>query len=114
MAELIWQREDYIGDDIDIVATLWKLEDSDEFRYNLKYNIQATDYSKDGETVLRYDNANNAHAARRHKHIEKESSTRPIKDPFRDVDPDNTEEVVEAMEELWKKFKQEVEEHHED
>jgi hypothetical protein len=114
MAELIWQREDYIGDDIDIVAILWKFEDSDEFRYDLKYKIQATDYSKDGETVLRYDNANDAHAARHHKHVENENSTQPIEDPFKNIDSDNPKEVVEAMEELWKKFKQDVEKRHED
>jgi len=108
LAEIIWQREDYIREDIDLVAVLWKFDESDEFKHNLKYKIQATDYSKNGETVLRYDNANDSHADRHHKHINKESSTEAIENPFTDVDPDNVEEVIEAMNELWRKFKQEV------
>jgi len=114
LADLIWQREDYIGENIDLIATLWRFEESEDFRYNLKYKIQATDYAQDGKTILRYDNANDAHGSRHHKHLEDDSLTEPIQDPFQDVDPENTEEVIKAIEKLWSKFKQEVKQKHED
>lgn len=91
-----------------ISVKIWKVPKSKEFPEQIKYKLQAFNVET-GKTILRYDNHNDAHEARHHKHLGPEE-TRKIVNPFKEVDAENEQQISEAIIQLINRFEKEVEE----
>lgn len=109
--ELFHYREQFTGN-VEIEVVAHRVPESDDFPNGIKYSFQAMDRDT-GETLLRYDNSNDSHVSRHHKHLE-DGTTEEIEDPFAGKDMEKRKEVKEAAEELYKRFKNEVVERYED
>ncbi|QGA80029.1 toxin-antitoxin system TumE family protein [Candidatus Nanohalobium constans] len=54
---------------LDVVA--YTVPESDQFPSGVKYSFQAV-YKETEQLIVRYDNANDSHAAKHHKHVMKD------------------------------------------
>lgn len=97
--KLVDYRENMDSNTI-ISVTVWKVPESQEFPEGIKYKLQAFDVRTE-DTILRYDNHNDAHESRHHKHIE--NRTEKIENPFKN------KETPQSILILIEKFEKEVE-----
>jgi len=74
--------------DVRIEARAWKVPSSEEYPNGIKYSFQAL---RGQEHVERWDNTNDAHGSRHHKHLP-DGEIEPVEDP-----PESTEEVKELL-----------------
>ena len=81
-----------ILEDIRIEASAWEVPSSDEFPNGLKYRFQALDM--DENHIQRWDNTNDTHGPRHHKHLP-DGEIEPIQNP-----PETPEEVQELLKEF--------------
>jgi hypothetical protein len=75
-----------------IEASAWEVPPSDEFPNGLKYSFQALDM--DENHIERWDNTNDAHGARHHRHLP-DGEIEPIENP-----PETTDDVQELLKEF--------------
>lgn len=107
MARRVIDYRENIDSDTVVSVTIWKVPESENFPEGIKYKLQAFD-ADTGKTLLRYDNHNDAHEARHHKHVG-ESNTKQIENPFKHVNTKNSQNLSEAVMKLIRRFEDEVE-----
>jgi len=95
------KKTDGNGREYVIEAVAFKVPESEAFPSGLKYSFHAN-YLDEEKLILRYDNANDFHAAKHHKHmIENENEiTKPLK-----KQPENIEQLYELFKEWIQKVK---------
>jgi hypothetical protein len=85
-----------IVEGVRIEASAWEVPLSNDFSNGLKYRFQALDM--DENHIQRWDNTNDTHGPRRHKHL-----------PDGGIEPiDNPPETPDEVQELLKEFIDEV------
>ncbi|MDY7082419.1 MAG: DUF6516 family protein [Halobacteria archaeon] len=91
MAEKIAQRTLNIGG-IRVEAIAWKVQSSGEFPEGIKYRFQALD--EENNHVERWDNTNDTHGPRHHKHLA-DGTIEEIEEP-----PENRDDIKELLREF--------------
>lgn len=106
LANLLFHYTREISADIEIEVVAHKVPSSETYPEGIKYRFQAFD-SRTKQTLLRYDNSNDTHVSRHHKHLEN-GEVRRLEDPFQGREIEKREEAVKAAENLLEKFIDEV------
>jgi len=82
-------RRTLIIGEVRIEARAWEVPPSDEFPNGLKYSFQALDL--DDNHIERWDNTNDAHGPRHHKHL-RDGEIKPIS-----KSPESRDDVKELL-----------------
>lgn len=87
---------------LDVIAYI--VPGSEQFPSGVKYSFQAV-YKETEELIMRYDNANDSHAAKHHKHIIKdaEETTEPL-----GLQPENAKQLHKLFQKWIEEVKQNV------
>ena len=87
---------------LDVIAYI--VPESEQFPSGVKYSFQAV-YKEMEQLIVRYDNANDSHAAKHHKHIVKngEETTEAL-----DVQPENAKQLHKLFQKWIEEVKQNV------